>query len=231
MSKLSDYSKFDHLDEEEEEASSSPVEAIPTKNAETAAGNVSASTPRHNKDEAASAMRKNPETGRYIFEHGGQTIYEWEQTLDDVSLYISPPPFVQQGSDIVCTISAKRLQLKLRAQAENEFYLNHEPWELVDVDESTWSLESSDSNPKEKVIVVYLTKAQRGIVWDAALKPLGGSKGGPLQKLDPSSREQEQQKLLLERFQEENPHMDFSGASFNGSAPDPRSFMDGINYR
>jgi hypothetical protein len=182
------------------------------------------------------SAKKNPETGRYIFEHGGQTIYEWEQTLDDVTLYISPPPFVQKGSDILCKIQPRRLQLKLALQPGNEFYLNHEPWELVDVDESTWSLEeSSDATttsreaPPAKMIVVYLTKAKRGIVWEAALKGLGS--GEAAQTLDPTAKEQEQQKLLLERFSSENPHMDFSGATFNGSAPDPRSFMGGISYK
>jgi len=31
-----------------------------------------------------------------------------------------------------------------------------------------------------------------------------------------------QKKILLERFQEENPGFDFSGADINGMVPDPR---------
>ena len=34
----------------------------------------------------------------------------------------------------------------------------------------------------------------------------------------------------LERFQEENPGFDFSGASFNGQVPDPKNFMGGVGY-
>lgn len=42
--------------------------------------------------------------------------------------------------------------------------------------------------------------------------------------------QQEQQRLMLERFQAENPGFDFSGASFNGEAPDPSTFMGGVKY-
>ena len=35
---------------------------------------------------------------------------------------------------------------------------------------------------------------------------------------------------MLERFQEENPGFDFSGASFNGQVPDPKNFMGGVGY-
>ncbi|CAN0027242.1 unnamed protein product [Heterosigma akashiwo] len=37
--------------------------------------------------------------------------------------------------------------------------------------------------------------------------------------------------MMLERFQEENPGFDFSGAEFNGMVPDPREFMGGVKYR
>jgi len=48
--------------------------------------------------------------------------------------------------------------------------------------------------------------------------------------LDPAIGQEEQQRLLLERFQEENPGFDFSGATFNGQAPDPSIFMGGVKY-
>lgn len=48
--------------------------------------------------------------------------------------------------------------------------------------------------------------------------------------MDPLEQEETKKKLMLERFQEENPGFDFSGAEFNGSAPDPRTFMGGVRY-
>lgn len=44
------------------------------------------------------------------------------------------------------------------------------------------------------------------------------------------AQEATKRQMMLERFQEENPGFDFSGAEFNGSAPDPRTFMGGVKY-
>ena len=35
---------------------------------------------------------------------------------------------------------------------------------------------------------------------------------------------------LIERFQEEHPGFDFRSAEFNGQVPDPRAFMGGVKY-
>jgi len=37
-----------------------------------------------------------------------------------------------------------------------------------------------------------------------------------------------QKGLMLERFQSEHAGFDFSGATFNGNVPDPKSFMKGV---
>jgi len=39
-----------------------------------------------------------------------------------------------------------------------------------------------------------------------------------------------QKKILLERFGQENPGFDFSGAEMNGMVPDPKNFMGGMDY-
>jgi hypothetical protein len=49
-------------------------------------------------------------------------------------------------------------------------------------------------------------------------------------QLDPMTHQEVQKKVMLERFQEEHPGFDFSGAEFNGMAPDPREFMGGVKY-
>ena len=48
---------------------------------------------------------------------------------------------------------------------------------------------------------------------------------------EPLLRSEVQKKLMLERFGEENPGFDFSGAEFSGGAPDPRNFMGGVKYK
>ena len=73
-------------------------------------------------------------------------------------------------------------------------------------------------------ITINLQKMRKGETWDAALKGKGGT------AVDPFTKQEIQKKLMLERFQEENPGFDFSGADFNGMVPDARSFMGGVKY-
>ena len=50
-------------------------------------------------------------------------------------------------------------------------------------------------------------------------------------QMDVFTREQVQKSMMLERFGEENPGFDFSGAEFSGSCPDPRNFMGGVKHQ
>ena len=71
----------------------------------------------------------------------------------------------------------------------------------------------------------------KGLVWDAPLR--GHATTTTTATLDPLDRQDVQQALLLERWQEENPGMDFRDASFSQShdnLPDPRTYMGGIGY-
>jgi hypothetical protein len=117
-----------------------------------------------------------------------------------------------------------------------QWYLNEDTFGTVDVDESTWSLEDDEDNPRQKVLCIYLIKANRGKLWDAALKgnPKATAAAGPTLEgvitLNEFHKEQVKKDLMLQRFQEENPGFDFRGAEFNGSVPDPRNFMGGIKY-
>jgi len=58
--------------------------------------------------------------GRYAFIHEGNTIYEYEQTLDDVILYINPPPGAR-AMHIDCKITPTHLKLGIK---NNPPYLN-----------------------------------------------------------------------------------------------------------
>jgi hypothetical protein len=306
MSKLSDYSKFDHLndndsDAEEEEdrqhvsmlsqqhqqlqqahrPTASPQSSSPTSqtttgksqsqstNPSTVSSPPSATTTSSNATITAvptvggPSLRKDESTGRFVFEYNGQPIYSWEQTIDDVTIYVQPPPFILEARQIKCQISANRLKLGLH-DSSNEWFLNEDTFGTVDVSESTWSLEDDDTAtatagstsmlkdlppPPKKVITIYLTKAQRALVWESALKgnPQAASlltgtsaattatatataTGAAPVRLDPMAIEQEKKKLLLERFQEEHRGMDFRDADFNGSVPDARTFMGGVSY-
>ncbi|RLN99765.1 hypothetical protein DYB28_002506, partial [Aphanomyces astaci] len=69
---------------------------------------------------------------------------------------------------------------------------------------------------------VNLQKMKKGLTWDCVFVGHG--------ELDPLTKGEVQKKLMLERFQQENPGFDFSNAEFNGAAPDARTFMGGVKY-
>jgi hypothetical protein len=214
MSKLSEYSKFDHIDE----GDSSEDEKI----APAVAADSHQPGPINEAIIPVSIRQHTSLKNRFIFEHQGSPLYEFEQSLSEVILYIPAPP-VQSSSLLHCQISPHHLQLGLRGSTQ--MFLDEDTYETVDVSESTWCLEDDKiGNTNRKLIVIYLHKVAKGVVWKSALKNRWNV------TIDEFNLQQVQQQLLLERWQEENPGMDFRDATFNGSAPDPRTFMGGVKY-
>lgn len=89
-------------------------------------------------------QRTQVKEGRYQFKHKGtvvvvlyryiciihgtyleQVIYEWDQSLEEVNLYIRPPSGVQ-AHDIECKITSDHVVLRLKGQDGN--YLNVMPF-------------------------------------------------------------------------------------------------------
>mmetsp|Transcript_6677 Transcript_6677/g.14904 ORF Transcript_6677/g.14904 Transcript_6677/m.14904 type:complete len:96 (-) Transcript_6677:233-520(-) len=89
-------------------------------------------------------------------------------------------------------------------------------FDTVIADESMWTKDGDE-------IEINLQKMKKASTWDSALKGHG--------LLDPLAKTEVQKKMTLERFQEEHPGFDFSGAEFSGEAPDPRTFMGGVPYK
>jgi len=248
MSRLTDYSKFDHVGEssseneegEEEKIQSLPADmASPGKIKSLSQLKPAPSNPQTQPAQATAGlpppkpvgliMRKNPNNGRYIYEYNGSPVYEWEQKLEDVTIYIPAPPVPSQ--EIHCQIYPHHLELGVKSlvQSQKQYFLNEETFGLVDVSESTWYLEDATT------LIVYLAKAKKGEVWELALKGNTTVKAESRNskqslQMDPLSKREIQKEMMLERFQEENPGMDFRGAEFNGSVPDPRTFMGGVKY-
>eukprot|EP00591_Stephanopyxis_turris_P003976 CAMPEP_0195507992 /NCGR_PEP_ID=MMETSP0794_2-20130614/1315_1 /TAXON_ID=515487 /ORGANISM="Stephanopyxis turris, Strain CCMP 815" /LENGTH=233 /DNA_ID=CAMNT_0040634833 /DNA_START=25 /DNA_END=726 /DNA_ORIENTATION=+ len=232
MSKLSDYSKFDHLDG----SSSSDDEGINKKQQESftltntfASESISSTTDVKASAEAGSApsrlgrTKKGSEPGRFIFEHDGRKIYEWEQTLEEVNLYIDTPPGITSANQIECKISPSHLTLGLKNAPHP--YLDEATYSKVKVSYSSWCLDMDSG-----VINVVLAKVYRGEMWDCVLcgkQQDGATVGGVV---DPMTKQEIRKELMLERFQEENPGFDFRGAEFNGMVPDARTFMGGVKH-
>ena len=165
--------------------------------------------------------------GRIPFYYGKQKVYEWEQTLEEIIVYIQAPDCVleknraiiqkqlkpgQQMPKLDIKITPTHLTVGLKGLPP---YLSEDFAQNVKASESLWTLEDGE-------IVITLEKAIKGDTWMSVFK--GQEKINPLQK------EEIQKKMLLERFQEENHGFDFSGAEINGMVPDPKTFMGGLKY-
>ena len=239
MSRLADYSKFDRLTEDsddDDQGQNNNDNNKAQKDAQDAADRAtntmappSAPPKQSEKETKAGTIKRDKVSGRFRFEFNGHTVYEFEQSLDDTTLYVLPPPYITKGNQIKCVISANHFKLGLvgHGNGQQQWFLDEATFGTVDIDESTWTLEDHDENGR-KIIVVVLTKANRGTIWEAALK---GNPGiiAPA-TMDAFSMEQVKKDLMLERFNEENPGFDFSGADFNGNIPNAREFMGGVKY-
>jgi hypothetical protein len=146
---------------------------------------------------------------RHSFVHEGETIYEWDQTLEEVNLYISLPDRLPSRL-LYCTIKPQHVELGVKG---NPPYLNHDLGGPVKVDSSFWTIE-------DRTMHVTLQKRQKGQPWPSAIAGHGN--------LDAFTADQEQRRLMLERFQEEHPGFDFSQAQFTGNVPNPSTFLGGI---
>ncbi|KAH7297286.1 hypothetical protein KP509_26G063800 [Ceratopteris richardii] len=148
---------------------------------------------------------------RHKFIHNGQTVFEWDQTLEEVNIYINLPAGVPRKL-FSCTIKANHLEVGIKG---NPPYLNHDLAGPVKVDSSFWTIE-------DDVMHIFLNKRDKGQPWASAIVGQG--------QLDPYTADQEQRRLMLQRFQEEHPGFDFSQAEFSGTCPNPKTFMGGIKH-
>ena len=139
----------------------------------------------------------------------GRPIYEWDQTVDEVNVYITPPEGVT-GKSLAVSIASDRVSVGIKG---NPPYLDCALTDRVVPSESTWTFEGGE-------LSIELTKAARGKNWACVFAGHA--------HLDAMASQKEQERLMLERFQEENPGFDFSQAEFNGAAPKPNEFMGGM---
>ena len=149
--------------------------------------------------------------GRHVFSHGGRAIYEWEQSLDEVLVYVRPPPGVR-AAHLECSIKPAQLTLGLKGAPP---FLDAPLAAACVAKESFWNLEDGE-------ITLSLTKARKGETWASVCAGHGA--------LDAAAEAEVHKRMLLERFGQEHPGFDFSGAEVSGAVPDPREFMGGVKH-
>ncbi|KAK1318092.1 hypothetical protein QJS10_CPB04g01753 [Acorus calamus] len=149
---------------------------------------------------------------RHSFFHGEQKVFEWDQTLEEVNIYITLPPGVPSKL-FFCNIRSTHVQVGIKGNST--LYLDHDLASPVKTDSSFWTLEDGTMH-------ITLQKRDKGQTWPSPILGQG--------QLDPYTVDLEQKRLMLQRFQEENPGFDFSQAQFSGSCPDPKTFMGGVRF-
>ena len=107
---------------------------------------------------------------RKQFTHDGRVIYEWEQNLESILLYIEPPPIPEN-------LKLKNvLDIKIRSNLVsvgikgNPPYLAHETAGVVDSEESLWYVNESPKDKNKKQIVIEIQKAQKAMNWGCVFK-------------------------------------------------------------
>eukprot|EP00238_Polyblepharides_amylifera_P007353 CAMPEP_0196585588 /NCGR_PEP_ID=MMETSP1081-20130531/51248_1 /TAXON_ID=36882 /ORGANISM="Pyramimonas amylifera, Strain CCMP720" /LENGTH=126 /DNA_ID=CAMNT_0041907187 /DNA_START=275 /DNA_END=655 /DNA_ORIENTATION=- len=126
-------------------------------------------------------------------------------------MYVNVPPGIK-AQQIFCDVHTRSLKFGIKGNPPFLEKAFHRP--VIEGD-SFWTLEDG-------VLHLTLAKMEKGQMWRGVLEG---------HDTDPVSADKDQKRLMLERFQEENPGFDFSGAEFNGACPDPRMFMGGISYK
>ena len=177
------------------------------------------------------------ERKKFVF--NGRTIFEWEQSLEDVTLYILPPKGIT-AKQIECEFKKQHLKLGIKGIKP---FINENLAYKIDHEESTWYMEKIN-DPKQKKdkenekgkgkgkgkekeipqneLVIVLSKLNLGETWLSVL-------GERQQKLNQIEAQKMKKTLMIERFQREHPGFDFSNAKFDGACPDPDKFLNGIN--
>jgi hypothetical protein len=219
-----DYSKFDKIVDSDSDENDDP-EQLKDEQREMAAAQAAAGNPTVAQEGGVNLVpsissdrkpvpmtKKGTEKGRYKFEYQGRTVYEWEQNLEEVNIYLHPPPGMPRHM-IVIDIAHKHLTVGIKGH--NQSFIDEDTWGPVKPEESMWTMVDGEIN-------INLQKMNKAETWEAALMGRDGA------EVDPVTKEEIRKKMMLDRFQEEHPGFDFSGADFNGDVPEARDFLGGV---
>ena len=144
------------------------------------------------------------------FYYQNRLIFEWIQTLEDVTIYIAPPKVVKSKM-LHIAFTSSHLTVGMKGKRP---FIDDDLSHPIDSGSSTWFMD-------EDGITISLSKRKVGESWMRVIKQQEAMNVFEAQKIKKS--------MMLERFARENPHMDFSGAKFDGQCPEPTEFLDGIS--
>jgi hypothetical protein len=144
---------------------------------------------------------------RRAFKSGEQTVYEWEQSIEEISIFIYPPDGVR-ARDLDIKITAQHLRVGIKG---NPPFLDADLASAVSVANSLWTLGSINFSPHftphssincvnvfvadDGELLISLSKVQVGETWKSALRGH--------ETLDAEEEDKDRKNAMLERFQRE----------------------------
>lgn len=171
------------------------------------------------------AVNKSEIKGRQPYYYKDQLVYEWEQTLEEVFVFIKAPECIQEKhkEEVRKNLKPGQAMPKLEIKFTTSHlavglkgfpaYIDEDLTKKIKASESFWHLDNDE-------ITITLIKVIKAETWLSVFKNH--------EQLNMMQKEEMQKKMLLERFQEEHGGFDFSDAEINGNVPDPKTFMGGI---
>eukprot|EP01084_Bolivina_argentea_P101393 181790_1 len=124
------------------------------------------------------------------FYYKKRLIFEWIQTLEDVTLYIIPPKHIK-SKQLNIKFTTNHLLVGIKGMKS---FIDSDLSYPIDSLSSTWFMD-------DEGICISLTKRMVGEAWFRIInkqKPMNTFEGQKIKK-----------SMMLERFARENPHMDF----------------------
>lgn len=192
-----DYSKFDNInsDDELDEKKEEELAQKLLKEAKLKYQNENQNHNQNEKPKPKIKTKKNPLNNRYIFEYNNIKIYEWEQNLNDIIIYINLPYNNIKKKDLNIIITNKHIKINLINSLQS--YIDEDTYKEINVSDSLWYIE-------DNILIIQLAKMYKGDLWEYPLisKLLTENNKDEL-IIDEATKLEIKKQLMLERFQEE----------------------------
>ena len=96
---------------------------------------------------------------RHAFRHEGRVVYEWEQTIEEVCLFVQVPAGVR-ARDLGVSIAAREVSVGIRG---NPPYLQHALHAPCVTADSTWTLDGGE-------LAITLAKVRRSVAMSVSFE-------------------------------------------------------------
>ncbi|CAL6430627.1 unnamed protein product [Bathycoccus prasinos] len=148
-------------------------------------------------------------------------LYEWEQTLEEVNIFIPISSELKTKEDLSVEITGKTIEIKKKKKKIGDdkncvvLLPKLELYRQTIADESVWTRDRSTGE-----MHIQLVKLKKAEPWEAAFKEHCRATGTNASdemstKAEADERiEMDRRRMMLARFQKENPGFDFSEAEF-----------------